>query len=139
MSMKPDWPSHDELEKWARMPLAQLQDAERRIYGRPLSTARMMQDNAYYKKGQKLNRPTKADVAQLLENAPAFPAGQPDPRWESDQLDDFITHSDAQIAAQPAAAPPLRWEDLSNKQLDDMTAGQQSQAPKRRTVKVRRS
>jgi hypothetical protein len=39
-----DFPSHDELEAWSRQPLAELQAAEREIYGAPLSFARSATD-----------------------------------------------------------------------------------------------
>ena len=32
-----DWPSADELEAWARQPIAEIQAAEQRVYGRVLS------------------------------------------------------------------------------------------------------
>jgi hypothetical protein len=134
-----DLPSPAELEQWAKQPIAQIQAAEQRVYGRVLSTARAQRDTSNYKRSTKLtNRPTRRDVAELEADQPAYPAGDPDPRWSDAETTAFMAHQDDQLAAQPVPARPTRWEQLSDSQLDDLSTSQPPASTKRKTVKVRR-
>jgi hypothetical protein len=123
------------LDQWADLPLAELHRAERHFWGRPLSTARAQRDTPYSrsKRSPKLTRPTKRDIAELEADQPAYPDGDPDPRWSDAELAAFMAHQDVQLAVQPAPEQSTRWEELSDSQLDDLSAGPPAPTKRKRS------
>ena len=51
-------------------------------------------------------RPSKAQVSEMIANAPAYPTGEVNDHWTNEQLAAYIVHQDALAAEEAAAAPP---------------------------------